>query len=31
MGVWEGKKYKLEKSDNFDSYMKELGNYKINN
>uniref|UniRef100_D3TLL9 Fatty acid-binding protein, muscle n=1 Tax=Glossina morsitans morsitans TaxID=37546 RepID=D3TLL9_GLOMM len=22
---WEGKKYKLEKSENFDEYMKELG------
>lgn len=22
---WEGKKYKLEKSENFDDYMKELG------
>ncbi|XP_054735521.1 probable fatty acid-binding protein [Anastrepha obliqua] len=26
MAVWEGKKYKLEKSENFDEYMKELGN-----
>ncbi|XP_014096051.1 probable fatty acid-binding protein [Bactrocera oleae] len=25
MAVWEGKKYKLEKSENFDEYMKELG------
>ncbi|XP_054746506.1 probable fatty acid-binding protein [Anastrepha obliqua] len=25
MAVWKGKKYKLEKSENFDEYMKELG------
>ncbi|XP_063705336.1 probable fatty acid-binding protein [Culicoides brevitarsis] len=25
MAVWEGKKYKLEKSENFEEYMKELG------
>ncbi|XP_037952337.1 probable fatty acid-binding protein [Teleopsis dalmanni] len=25
MACWEGKKYKLDKSDNFDEYMKELG------
>ncbi|XP_055903445.1 probable fatty acid-binding protein [Eupeodes corollae] len=25
MAVWEGKKYKLENSENFDEYMKELG------
>jgi len=25
MSAWEGKKYKLEKSDNFDEYMKALG------
>jgi len=25
MAVWEGKKYKLETSENFDDYMKELG------
>ncbi|XP_067633562.1 probable fatty acid-binding protein [Eurosta solidaginis] len=25
MAVWEGKKYKLDKSENFDEYMKELG------
>lgn len=25
MAVWEGKKYKLESSENFDEYMKELG------
>lgn len=26
---WEGKKYKLEKSENFDEYMKELGKSNI--
>uniref|UniRef100_A0A1I8MQH5 Fatty acid-binding protein, muscle n=1 Tax=Musca domestica TaxID=7370 RepID=A0A1I8MQH5_MUSDO len=25
MACWEGKKYKLDKSENFDEYMKELG------
>ncbi|XP_053967940.1 probable fatty acid-binding protein [Anastrepha ludens] len=25
MAVWEGKKYKLENSETFDEYMKELG------
>jgi len=25
MPVWEGKKYKLDTSENFDDYMKELG------
>ncbi|GAB0091175.1 fatty acid-binding protein [Sergentomyia squamirostris] len=25
MAAWEGKKYKLEKSENFDEYMKALG------
>ncbi|XP_075144892.1 fatty acid binding protein [Haematobia irritans] len=25
MACWEGKKYKLESSENFDEYMKELG------
>lgn len=25
MPAWEGKKYKLETSENFDEYMKELG------
>lgn len=25
MALWEGKKYKLEKSENFDEYMKALG------
>lgn len=25
MACWEGKKYKLEKSENFDEYMKALG------
>lgn len=25
MAVWEGKKYKLEKTENFEEYMKELG------
>lgn len=25
MAVWEGKKYKLESSDKFEDYMKELG------
>lgn len=25
MTVWEGKKYKLDKSENFEEYMKELG------
>ena len=25
MAVWEGKKYKMEKSENFDEYMKALG------
>lgn len=27
MAIWEGKKYKLEKSENFDEYMKELGEF----
>ena len=25
MAAWEGKKYKLDKSENFDEYMKEIG------
>lgn len=25
MACWEGKKYKLDKSTNFEEYMKELG------
>lgn len=25
MTIWEGKKYKLDKSENFEEYMKELG------
>lgn len=25
MAVWEGKKYKMDKSENFDEYMKALG------
>lgn len=25
MAIWEGKKYKLDHSDKFDEYMKELG------
>lgn len=25
MAVWEGKKYKLDKSEHFEEYMKELG------
>lgn len=25
MAIWEGKKYKLDRSDKFDEYMKELG------
>lgn len=25
MASWEGKKYKLDKSENFDEYMKALG------
>ena len=29
MAVREGKKYKLEKSENFDEYMKELGEFYI--
>lgn len=27
MACWEGKKYKLDKSENFDEYMKELGEW----
>jgi hypothetical protein len=27
MAVWEGKKYKLDKSENFDEYMKALGKF----
>lgn len=27
MAVWEGKKYKMEKSENFDEYMKALGEW----
>lgn len=27
MASWEGKKYKLDKSENFDEYMKALGKY----
>lgn len=27
MACWEGKKYKLDKSENFDEYMKELGKF----
>lgn len=27
MAVWEGKKYKMEKSENFDEYMKALGEF----
>lgn len=28
MAVWEGKKYKMDKSENFDEYMKALGEFK---
>lgn len=27
MAVWEGKKYKLAESENFDEYMKALGKF----
>lgn len=27
MASWEGKKYKLEKSENFDEFMKALGEF----
>lgn len=27
MSDWEGKKYKLEKSENFEEYMKALGEF----
>lgn len=27
MAVWEGKKYKMESSENFDEYMKALGKF----
>lgn len=29
MALWEGKKYKCEKSENFDEYMKALGEFLI--
>ena len=28
MAIWEGKKYKLDKSENFDEYMKVLGKFE---
>lgn len=28
MSVWEGKKYKMDKSEGFDDYMKALGKLK---
>lgn len=28
--AWEGRKYKHDKSENFDEYMKALGNYSYN-
>lgn len=27
MALWEGKKFKCEKSENFDDYMKALGEF----
>lgn len=30
MALWEGKKYKCEKSEKFDEYMKALGELLIN-
>lgn len=30
MAVWEGKKYKMDKSENFDEYMKALGEFNCN-
>lgn len=29
MAAWEGKKYKYEKSENFDEYLKALGEFYL--
>lgn len=29
MAAWEGKKYKLELAQNFDEYLKALGEFKL--
>lgn len=31
MAIWEGKQYRLEKSENFDAYMEALGKLPYSN